>query len=108
MLNRISVRRDSEVARQAGKAAFAAATAAATSSADAKSTSLAVRPVAGSNTGPVRPEVPGTRAPPIQWLTRGRRVVGDEVGSASCVMAGSSGVPWWAIRIPTTGLAGSP
>ena len=45
--NRISVRRDSDVARQAGKAAFAAATAASTSSTEAKSTSRASSPVAG-------------------------------------------------------------
>ena len=44
----MSVRFDSDVARQAGKAALAAATAAATSSADAKSTCLVTLPVAGS------------------------------------------------------------
>ena len=44
----ISVRFESDVARQAGKAAAAAATAASTSSADAKSTHFAWRPVAGS------------------------------------------------------------
>jgi hypothetical protein len=47
MRNMISVRFDSEVARQAGKAARAAATAASTSSADANSTSRATSPVAG-------------------------------------------------------------
>ncbi len=44
----MSVRFDSEVARQAGKAAFAAATAASTSAAEAKSTCFVTRPVAGS------------------------------------------------------------
>jgi hypothetical protein len=44
---RISVRRESEVARQAGKAARAAATAASTSPTDAKSTSRTSAPVAG-------------------------------------------------------------
>ena len=48
ILNRMSDRFEIEVARQAGKAAFAAATAAATSSIEAKSTSRAIRPVAGS------------------------------------------------------------
>ena len=46
--NRISVRFESDVARQPGNAAFAAATAAPTSSTVAKSTSRASRPVAGS------------------------------------------------------------
>ena len=45
--NMISVRFESDVARQAGNAAFAAATAAPTSSTDAKSTCLATAPVAG-------------------------------------------------------------
>ena len=44
----MSVRFDSEVARQAGNAAFAAATAAPTSSTEAKSTYLVSVPVAGS------------------------------------------------------------
>jgi hypothetical protein len=44
----MSVRFESDVARQPGNAAFAAATAAATSSTEAKSTSRACRPVAGS------------------------------------------------------------
>ena len=42
--NMISVRFESDVARQAGKAAFAAATAASTSSTEAKSTSRAIAP----------------------------------------------------------------
>ena len=58
--NRISVRFDSDVARQAGNAAFAAATAASISSVDAKSTHFACAPVAGSNTGPRRPDWPAT------------------------------------------------
>jgi hypothetical protein len=44
----MSVRLDSDIARQAGKAARAAATAAATSCVDAKSTYLDTVPVAGS------------------------------------------------------------
>ena len=46
--NMISVRFESDVARQAGNAALAAATAASTSSTEAKSTCFASRPVAGS------------------------------------------------------------
>jgi hypothetical protein len=46
--NRISVRRDSEVARQPGNASAAARTALSTSAADARSTSRASCPVAGS------------------------------------------------------------
>ena len=72
MRNRISVRCESDVARQAGKAALAAATAASTSSTEAKSTSRATRPVAGSKTGPRRPDVPATGVPPIQWFTTGK------------------------------------
>ena len=44
----MSVRLDRDVARQPGKAAFAAATAAETSSTDAKSTCFVSCPVAGS------------------------------------------------------------
>ena len=44
----MSVRLDSEVERQAGNAAFAAATAAPTSSIEARSTCLVSVPVAGS------------------------------------------------------------
>src|SRR3990172_3305075 len=90
--NRMSVRFDSDVARQAGKAAFAAAIAASTSSTEAKSTSRASTPVAGSKTGPRRPDVPATRWPPIQWLTVSPR--GDDrsiSGSATWVMDGTSG-----------------
>ena len=43
----MSVRFESDVARQAGNAAFAAATAAPTSSTEAKSTCFATAPVAG-------------------------------------------------------------
>ena len=56
-----------ERARQAGKAAFAAATPASISSIEANATSPDCRPVAGLKTGPLRPEVPATAAPPIQW-----------------------------------------
>ena len=48
ILNMMSVRLESEVARHAGKAALAAATAASTSAPDAKSTCFVRRPVAGS------------------------------------------------------------
>jgi hypothetical protein len=48
MRKRISVRFESDVARQAGNAPAAAATAASTSSTEAKSTSRASCPVAGS------------------------------------------------------------
>ena len=44
----MSVRFESDVARQPGNAALAAATAAATSSTEARSTCFARRPVAGS------------------------------------------------------------
>ncbi len=48
MRNMTSVRFEIEVARQAGNAAFAAATAASTSATEAKSTCLVSSPVAGS------------------------------------------------------------
>ena len=63
-----SARLASEVARQAGNAAFAAATAAPTSSVVARSTSPDCCPSAGLKTGPLRPDVPSTGLPPIQWL----------------------------------------
>ena len=43
---------------------------ASSTSADAKSTVFVRRPVAGSKMSPLRPEVPATGAPPIQWETR--------------------------------------
>src|SRR5207247_7503991 len=67
---KISARLESDVARQTGNASSAASTAADTSSADARSTSCVCSPVAGSKTGPLRPDVPGTSLPPIQWLMR--------------------------------------
>ena len=70
--NMISERRAREVARQAGNAAFAAATARSTSAGSAKSTAWVRRPVAGLNTGPSRPEPPATSRPSIQWLILGR------------------------------------
>ncbi len=84
----MSVRFESDVARQAGKAAVAAATAAPSSSAEAKSTSFVTWPVAGSKTWPSRPDVPGTKCPPIQWLTRAGVVASERTdpGSATCVM----------------------
>ena len=66
--NRISARFAIESARHAGNAAFAAWTARSTSSTVAKSTAPACWPVAGLNTGPLRPEAPAYGAPEIQWL----------------------------------------
>jgi len=84
----ISVRFEIEVARQAGNAARAAATAASTSSTEAKSTSRASAPVAGSKTGPRRPDVPATRAPPIQCGTTvpAAALLRSDIGSATWVM----------------------
>ena len=43
--------------------------------------------MAGSKTGPSRPEVPATIRPPIQWLTRSVRGAGRATpGSATCVI----------------------
>jgi hypothetical protein len=47
MRKKVSMRFDSDVARQAGNAAAAAATAASTSSTDANATSFVCSPVAG-------------------------------------------------------------
>ena len=58
-----AARFDSELARQSRAAATAVLTAASTSAAEASGTSPVCRPVAGSCTGAVRPEAPGTRAP---------------------------------------------
>ena len=66
--NRISARFAIESARHAGNAAFAAWTARSTSSTVAKSTAPDCWPVAGLNTGPLRPDVPAYGAPEIQWL----------------------------------------
>ena len=68
--NITSLRRDSDVERQPGSASLAVATARSTSSTEAKSTSACCSPVAGFHTGPVRPDVPSTVCPPIQWLMR--------------------------------------
>jgi hypothetical protein len=65
--NRIWVRLVSEVSRQAGNAAFAAAITTAASSALARGRCAVTSPVAGSVTSDVRPEVPSTRAPATQW-----------------------------------------
>src|SRR5829696_10176171 len=86
MRNMMSVRFDSEVARQPGKAAAAAATADPSSSVDAKSTHFSWVPVAGLNTGPRRPDVPATALPPIQWPMAGSEVVAEPAGSASWVI----------------------
>ena len=74
MRNMISVRLLMLVARQPGKASCAMRTASLTSSVEAKSTSRATSPVAGLKTDPLRPLVPATRAPLIQWLTRSSSV----------------------------------
>src|SRR6478736_6843145 len=94
----ISVRFDSDIERHAGNAALAAATAAPTSSTEAKSTWRVSCPVAGSYTGPSRPDVPATNRPPIQWLTR-PGAPGSVVavpGSATCVI----GTPSSAVEGP--------
>ena len=70
MRNIRSARFDSDVRRHETKASRAVSTAWSTSSTLAKSTSCVCSPVAGLNTGPVRPLSPGTSFPPIQWLRR--------------------------------------
>ena len=67
MLNISSARFASETPRHEAKAAFADCTARSTSSTDARSTAPLCRPVAGLKTLAVRPEVPGTDEPSIQW-----------------------------------------
>ena len=62
----------SDAERHAPNAALAAATAASTSPADANATRLVTRPVAGSNTSPVRADGPSKRFPSIQCETSGR------------------------------------
>jgi hypothetical protein len=62
-----SARRARETERQVVKASFAVRTAASISSTVAKSTAPVCSPVAGFHTGPLRPEVPATLVPPIQW-----------------------------------------
>ena len=74
----MSVRFESEVARQAGNAAFAAATAASTSSTEAKSTCLVERAGRRVVDRALAAGRAGDDRPPIQWLTRpgaGRRIV---------------------------------
>ena len=63
-----SARFASDTPRHEAKAAFADCTALSTSSTDARSTAPLCRPVAGLKTFAVRPEVPGTGEPSIQWL----------------------------------------
>ena len=83
ILNMMSVRLDSDVARQAGKAALAAATAAATSSVEAKSTWRVSAPgrrvVDGAlATGCARHELPvDPVADPAGWRRRGDLGFGD-------------------------------
>ena len=59
------------MSRQAGNAAFAAATAAPTSSALANGARRITSPVAGSNTSPARPLVLRTGFPPIHRSSTG-------------------------------------
>ena len=82
----ISVRFESEVARQAGNAAFAAATAASTSSTEAKSTSRAIAPVAGSKTGPAATGRAGDAPAADPVADGGQRGRGGARGSASWVI----------------------
>ena len=63
-------RLDSDAERHSRAACPALATAVSTSAAVAKSTSAVCSPVAGLYTGPVRPDVPSTRLPSIQCVTR--------------------------------------
>jgi hypothetical protein len=78
--NMISARRLTAVARHSGKASFAAATASSTSSAEAKATAPVTAPVAGSNTGPVRPELPLRCFPPMKWPMDRGSVMGTSRG----------------------------
>ena len=66
-MKKSSARRASETWRHDANASFAVWTAASISSRVAKSTAPDCSPVAGFQTGPLRPEVPGTLLPPIQW-----------------------------------------
>src|SRR4051794_39570732 len=85
MWNITSARRPTPVARQPSDAARATATAASTSATLAKSTLAVWSPVAGLNTGPLRPEVPSTTAPSIQWLMR---LMGSPSDSSECFVRG--------------------
>ena len=89
----ISVRFESDVARQAGNAALAAATAASTSSTEAKSTSLAPAGRSpGRRPGPSRPDVPATMPaadPVVDGAERRPACVSARAlpGSATCVIS---------------------
>ena len=62
-------RRKGVVMAQAGNAARASATASSTSAALASGTAPCCSPVAGLNTGAVRPLLPGTNLPPMKcWI----------------------------------------
>src|SRR5579885_658862 len=102
MRKKSSARRASESDRHAGNAAFAAWTAASTSSTEAKSTAPVCSPVAGLNTGPVRPDSPARREPPIQWLM-GLTAAGASITSViSCSFSrGHRSVPPFGRRRPT-------
>ena len=88
--NMISVRFDSDVARQAGNAAFAPRPRRPLLLDDAKSTHLRLGRSPGRTPGPARPDVPATRRPPIQWPIAGSEVEAEPAGSASWVIEVSS------------------
>ena len=86
--NMSSARFASDSARQAGKAAFPLATARSISSTEANATSPVCRPVAGLKTGPVRPDVPATFAPSIQWPIEVTGALSVSVRSGNVVLMG--------------------
>ena len=100
--NMTSVRFESDVARQPGKAALAAATAASTSSTEAKSTSRATAPVAGLKTGPRRSG--GARdAPTIDPVRHDRaRRGGGTLGHRLCDLGHGRVLGCWATGVPDT------
>ena len=67
ILKKSSARRASDTWRHVLNASLALWTAASISSTVAKSTAPDCSPVAGFQTGPLRPDVPLTVLPPIQW-----------------------------------------
>ena len=77
-----SARRASDTARHDCERRLRALHGASTSSTEAKSTAPVCTPVAGLKTGPLRPDVPATRAPPIQWVIvdRSSRAGGGRLG----------------------------
>ena len=84
--NRIWVRRASDVSRQPGNAAFAAATAASTSAGAANASRAVIAPVAGSVTSENRTPVPSWFAPATQWW-RARTVDSPSACATPAAMA---------------------